>query len=142
MSGPYSLDLRERVVEAVEEGSSARGAADEFSVSASTAIKWMARLRLTGSVAPTPRPKSNKSKVNDHQAWLLALVKIEPDLTLEEIAARLLSQCSVKASLSAIWRFYERHGVSYKKKDHPRGRTGQGRRRGGTHGLERRSAHA
>lgn len=75
MTHPYSLDLRERVVEAVEEGSSARGAADQFSVSPSTAIKWLSRLHLTGSVAPTPRPPSNRSKLNEHREWLLGVIK-------------------------------------------------------------------
>lgn len=112
MSSPYSLDLRERVVEAVEEGSSMRGAADQFSVSPSTAIKWMARLRLTGSVAPTPRPLSNRSKLNAHRDWLLGVIKGEADLTLDEIADLFLSERGVKASLSSIWRFYDRNGVS------------------------------
>ena len=141
MTRPYSLDLRERVVDAVEEGSSARGAADQFSISPSSAIKWLARLRLTGSVAPTPRPESNKSKLNEHRVWLLGVVKSESELTLEEIADLFLSQRGVTASPSAIWRFFKRNGVSYKKKDSPRGRAGQSGRRGGTHGLERRTAY-
>ncbi len=102
MTHRYSMDLRKRVVEAVEEGLSARGAADQFSVSPSTAIKWFARLRLTGSVAPTPRPQSNHSKLNEHRDWLLGVIESEADLTLEEIAARFLSERGVKASLSSI----------------------------------------
>lgn len=141
MSG-YSLDLRERVVAAVEEGSSMRGAAEQFSISASAAIKWMQRLRRTGSVAATPRPKSHKSKVNDEKAWLLALVEIENDLTLEEIAARLLAERGVQASISSIQRFYARNRVSYKKKDDPRGRTRPRGRRPSPHSLERSATRA
>ena len=52
MGKPYSMDLRERVVEAVEgEGMSRRQAAARFGVSYSTAIDWVKRLRETGSVA-------------------------------------------------------------------------------------------
>jgi transposase len=142
MTRPYSLDLRERVVDAVAEGSSARGAAEHFSIGASTAIKWSARQRRTGSVAPTPRPDSNNSKLNSHRDWLLALVESESDLTLAEIADRLLSERGVTASQSAIWRFYERNGVSYKKKDRPCRRTGQAGCRAGSRDLERRTAHA
>ena len=40
MGRPYSLDLRERVIEAVEEGASRREAAERFEVSASSAVKW------------------------------------------------------------------------------------------------------
>jgi hypothetical protein len=55
MPAPLSRDLRERIVEAVESGSSMRGAAARFAVSPSSAIKLMARVRATGGVAPAPR---------------------------------------------------------------------------------------
>jgi len=51
MPGPYSLDLRERVVEAVDAGASCRAAAASFRVSVSTVVKWAQRWRATGSVA-------------------------------------------------------------------------------------------
>ena len=46
-----SLDLRERVLDAVETGASRREAAERFEVSASSAVKWMQRWHETGSVA-------------------------------------------------------------------------------------------
>ena len=52
MAKPYSLDLRERIVRAVEAGSSRRGAAEQFSVSESCAIKLVQCWRRTGSVEP------------------------------------------------------------------------------------------
>lgn len=53
MGKPYSLDLRERVVAAVETGGlSCNRAAKQFGVGISTAINWVRRLRETGSVAP------------------------------------------------------------------------------------------
>ncbi len=53
MGKPYSIDLRERVVRAVEQkGMSRRAAAARFGVSVSAAINWVKRKRLTGSVAP------------------------------------------------------------------------------------------
>ena len=54
MPKPCSLELRERVVDAVESGASRREAAEWFDVSASSAIKWMQRRRATGSIAPKP----------------------------------------------------------------------------------------
>jgi transposase len=50
MPRPCSLELRERVVDAVESGASRREAAEWFDVSASSAIKWMQRRRATGSI--------------------------------------------------------------------------------------------
>src|SRR3954468_16426490 len=52
MTAPLSQDLRERIVRAVEGGSSIRQAARRFAVSASAAIKLMQRVRRTGSTAP------------------------------------------------------------------------------------------
>ena len=46
MPKPCSLELRERVVDAVESGASRREAADWFDVSPSSAIKWMQRLLI------------------------------------------------------------------------------------------------
>src|SRR6266446_6873538 len=55
MGKPYSMDLRERVVAAVETGGlSCHQAAAQFGVGVSTAIVWARRLRETGSVAPGP----------------------------------------------------------------------------------------
>jgi transposase-like protein len=62
MSRAYSLDLRERVVAAVEKGGlSARRAAAQFGVGASTAIRWVGRLRRTGSVRPSKIGGSRES---------------------------------------------------------------------------------
>ena len=53
MARPLSIDLRERVVDAVERGGlSRRQAAERFGVGVSTVIAWVARFRRTGSVAP------------------------------------------------------------------------------------------
>jgi hypothetical protein len=49
MARPYSMDLRERAVRAVElEGLSRRAAAVRFGVAASTLITWVAHFRATG----------------------------------------------------------------------------------------------
>jgi len=53
MAKPYSMDLRERVVAAVlEDGMSCHASARRFGVAASSAIKWVQRVRETGSAAP------------------------------------------------------------------------------------------
>jgi putative transposase len=53
MGRPYSKDLRERVVSAVESGQMSRNqAARHYGVAISTAIIWVRRFRQTGNVAP------------------------------------------------------------------------------------------
>jgi hypothetical protein len=49
MPKPYSEDLRERVIEAVESGASRREAAENFRLSPSSAVRWWRRWRDTGS---------------------------------------------------------------------------------------------
>ena len=47
---------------------------------------------------------------------LLHLVAKEPDLTLEEIRKRLRREKKLGVAVSSVWRFYDRHEVTFKKK--------------------------
>lgn len=73
---PYSLDLRKRVVAAIEGGMSRNRAAKQFGVAISTAIGWMKRVDETGSVAPGQmgghRPKAVSG---DHAVRLSQRIK-------------------------------------------------------------------
>ena len=113
MPKPCSLELRERVVEAVESGASRREAAEWFDVSPSLAIKWMQRRHETGSIAPKPSGGS-LSPLEAHADFLLALIADHPDLTLDEIVAAMRKR-RIPGSRSAVWRFFERHNISFKK---------------------------
>lgn len=139
MPKPYSRDLRERVVRAVEAGASCHEAAAAFEVSPSSAIRWVARWRQSGSVAAKPMG-GKRSPLDAHKAWLLDLIAAEPDLTLEEIRGRLRAR-GIAVSASSVWRFYNRHNITFKKKP-ARCRTGPRRRPHGTHKLEVRAAAA
>jgi transposase len=50
----------------------------------------------------------------------LALITEHADLTLEEIRER-LAEHRVEVAVSSIWRFYDRHGISFKKNRARRG---------------------
>ena len=114
MPKPCSLDLRERVLDAVETGASRREAAERFEVSASSAVKWMQRWHETGSVAAKPTGGSI-SPLEKHADCLLALIAEQPDLTLDEIVAAMRKR-RIAGSRSAAWRLFVRHGISFKKK--------------------------
>jgi transposase len=115
MARGYSNDLRLRVVAIVQDGESAREAARLLNIGASTAIRWIARLTKTGSVEAKPGTGHARSPLKRHERWLLELVAKEPDLTLDEIRARLRSEKKMKVAISSIWRFYERHKITFKK---------------------------
>jgi transposase len=116
MARGYSNDLRERVVAIVQDGESAREAARLLNIGTSTAIRWIERWRKTGSVAAKPGTGHTRSPLKQHEQWLLALVAEEPDLTLQEIRARLRSEKRMKSAISSIWAFYDRHNITFKKK--------------------------
>ncbi len=115
MGRPYSTDLRERVVGAVEAGHSRRAAAEMFGISASCAVKLVRRWRETGSVKPDKLGAPKRSKLDPHGDWLVDLVKGEPDLTLEEVRARLRAERDMAASIGALWSFFEQRDISFKK---------------------------
>lgn len=111
----YSQDLRERLIDAVAEGQSARAAARVFQVSPSTAVKWVQHWRRTGQV-PQVRPRGHyRWQLDSDQDWLFGLIDAEPDLTLAEIQQRLARDRQTKSSINSLWRFFERHKVVFKK---------------------------
>jgi transposase len=114
MSKPYSSDLRERVVDCVEAGASRHEAAQRFEVSVSSAIRWMQRLVRLGNAAAKPSGGSI-SPLEVHAPWLLELIAEHPDLTLDEIVVA-MHRHGIAGSRSAVWRFFDRHEISVKKK--------------------------
>ncbi|MGZ3283768.1 MAG: IS630 family transposase [Xanthobacteraceae bacterium] len=114
MPKPCSLDLRMRLLEAVIAGASRREAADCFDVSASSAVKWLQLWQETGSVAAKPTGGSI-SPLEEHADWLLALISKQSDLTLDEVVAAMRKR-RIAGSRSAVWRFFKRHNISFKKK--------------------------
>ena len=128
MPKPYSVDLRERVVAAVETGGlSRRRAASQFGVGVSTAINWVRRFRDTGSVAPGQmgghKPKSISG---EHRAWLVARTQ-ENDFTLRGLVSE-LAERGLKVDYRTVWNFVHAEKLSFKK-NRGRQRTGSSRRR-------------
>jgi transposase len=123
MSAPYSQDLRDRVTAAVASGSSARAAAEWFGVSESTAIRWAQRWRAEGEARARPMGGDHRSRLSGHREAVLTLIAHQPDLTLAEIRAELAARHGLAVGQTTIWRFFERHGITVKKKS-ARRRTG------------------
>lgn len=116
MSRPYSLDLRERVVAAVESGGlSCHRAAAQFGVGISTAIRWVDRLRKTGTVRPSKIGGYKRRAIaGEHRAWLLARIK-EKDFTLRGLVAELAAR-GLKVDYRSVWTFVHAEQLSFKKK--------------------------
>lgn len=128
MGKPYSIDLRERVVAAVEEGGlSRRRAASHFGVGISTVINWVRRLRETGSVAPSKIGGYKPKKLaGEHRDWLVQRCR-ERDFTLRGLVAE-LAERGLKVDYRSVWNFVHAEKLSFKK-NRARQRTGPSRRR-------------
>ena len=116
MAKPYSMDLRERVVEAVEhDGLSCNQAAARFEVAVSTAIGWVNRFRRTGSVAPD-RMGGNRPKklVGEYRDWLLQRCR-DSDFTLRGLVAE-LAERGLSVDYRVVWTFVHHEKLSYKKR--------------------------
>lgn len=111
-----SEDLRERVVAAVAAGSSRRAAADRFSVSVSSAIRWTARAASEGSAKPRKQGRpAGKGPLVEHLDYLIEVVEAEPDITMPELAARLSAERGITAAFASLSKLLCRAGFTYKK---------------------------
>jgi putative transposase len=116
MGKPYSNDLRERVVAAVQTGGlSCNHAAKRFGVGISTAINWVRRVRETGSVAPGKMGGHKPKGISgEHRLWLLERIK-DGDFTLRGLVAE-LAERRLKVDYRSVWEFVHSEKLSFKKK--------------------------
>ena len=116
MARSLSMDLRERVVRAVDEGTSRREAAVRFGVSAASAVRWCTLARERGNASPRPQGGDRRSQELEAHAGLINELMAEtPDQTLMELRDRLGAR-GVKTTHASLWRFFRRHGVTRKKR--------------------------
>ena len=116
MAKPYSFDLRQRVVDAVErEGLSRRQAATRFGVAISTVIGWVDRFRETGSLAPGQMGGHRPKKIlGGHRDWLLQRCQ-GGDFTLRGLVAE-LAQRGLQVGYRPVWMFVHAEKLSHKKR--------------------------
>ena len=101
----YSMDLRERVVAAVDAGMTQSQAAARYEVSLRTVERYLARRRATGGLAATEQRHGPEPKVRRQlQAWLPARREAVADATLGEHVAAFVAAGGQPVSLSAMSR--------------------------------------
>jgi len=116
MPRSLSMDLRSRVIQAVNEGASRREAAARFGISAASAVRWCARLRDTGDASPRPQGGDRMShRIEAHAGLILGLLDKEKDQTLFELRDR-LAEHGVRTTHTSLWRFFRRHAITRKKR--------------------------
>lgn len=115
MPRPYSNDLRERVVRAVDSGTSRRQVAKKFDVSVSFVIKLMQRWRQRESVSPDKFGGGKTAALAAHAGRVRGLVVENPDMTIEQLRGN-LARAGIRTSRSAIGRFLLALGLTRKKR--------------------------
>ena len=116
MGRNYSLDMRSRVAEAVAAGSSRRGAARRFAVSGSSAIRWTDRAFREGSPAARRQGRPpGKGRLAEHLDVLIVWVEAAPDITMPELAGKLLADRGLRAHPASLSRLLCVAGFTYKK---------------------------
>jgi transposase len=140
MGKPLSVDLRSRLVAAVAGGLSRRAAAERFGVSAASAIRWVAASNSTGTIVPKPQGGDRRSHhIEAFAGVILAAIEAQKDVSLIELAELLRISHGVSFAPSTVWRFLDRHAMTFKKNS-TRQRAGTTRRRRAAASLVRRPA--
>jgi transposase len=116
MGQPLSMDLRTRLLAAVDAGMSCRAAAARFGVAPSTAIRWQAQRRTTGSFAPKAQGGDMRShRIEERRKEIVALWEARKDITLDELRVE-LAGIGLSVANSTLHRFFARHAITRKKR--------------------------
>lgn len=111
----YSMDLRERVVEAVKAGMPVSVASRTFSVSRATVDRWVHRERV-GTLEPRPHPGRTRTIGREQEAALRAQLAATPDATLAEHVETWHAEQGVRVSVATMGRAIARLGWTRKKR--------------------------
>jgi transposase len=119
---PYSLDFRQKVVEAYESGGiSQRQIAKNFRVTLSFVQGLLKQKRELGTIAPKVRTEQTPTKLNGEQLDVLRqLVEAQPDATLAELQERLQQKTGVLIGIATVDRMIRlKLKLTVKKKSLP-----------------------
>ena len=115
MVRPYSLDLRERVISALQDGASCRAAAARFGLSVATVVRWGQRHRATGTVAPGKYGGHKRHRLEPHRELVHRLVAERADRPVRELRDALAGH-GIELNPESVRRFLHAEGLSFKKK--------------------------
>jgi len=112
-----SMDIRKKVMKAIEGGMSRRKAAARFDIGPATAVRWAKRVETTGEVAPLMMGGDRRSRrIEAHADFILAQIEGKPDLTIMELREKIRERHGVGFGYGTVWRFLARHRITRKKK--------------------------
>lgn len=116
MARAYSLDLRERVMHALDAGLSPREIERSFGISVRTSLRWQAAREAGGDLIPATSPGRPPKLTDAHRAALSDQVRAEPDLTLADLVVWVREQGGVSVSTATLSRALHALGFTRKKR--------------------------
>ena len=112
-----SMDIRKKVMKAIEGGMSRRQAAARFDIGPATAVRWAKRVEITGDVAPLKMGGDHRSqRIEAHADFILGQLEEKPDLTIMELREKIRERHGLSFGYGTVWRFLARHRMTRKKK--------------------------
>ena len=111
-----SLDLRQRLVAAVDAGASRTEAARRFCVSTKTVARLLQQRRASGTLAAKPRPGRQRHISIEQHALVALQMRAQPHASLEEHAAWWQQEQVQSISDTTLWRTLKRMNWSHKKR--------------------------
>jgi transposase len=117
---PYSLDLRERVVKAYEQGKGSIAQISQMFNVGQTFVKKMLRLkRQTADLSPQPQGGGKPPSLSAENLVLLrARIRQQSDVSLAELQTHLQQQAPVSVHVATISRALSQLGLPRKRKSH------------------------
>lgn len=115
MGKPHPIELRERVVSSVEEGSGHRATAKRFNVSIKFVNDMVKLKRETGGLAPKRQGNPGRGKLSGVTDWVRKRIDEKGDLTLDELAAEIWAEHGIDVHRSSVGRLLRRLRLTYKK---------------------------
>jgi transposase len=99
---------------------SRRPAAERFAISVSSAVRFVKEWRKSGATKAKRLSGDQRSRrIEEHHEAIMNAIEAKPDMTLVVIAEMPESEHGASFAPSSIWRFLDRHGVTFKKSAHP-----------------------
>lgn len=112
----YSVDLRQRIVQAVRDGQTQPAVAERFGVSLSSVQRFVRLQKKQGNLAAKPLPGRKPAFDADQRQELEALLRQKTDWTLHQLADAWLVHSGIRISVSALHRAVQQSGYRYKKR--------------------------
>ncbi len=115
---PYPLELRERIVAAVDQQSGTiEESAELFGVTERYLYKFLKLRQETGDLTPQPHGGGAKAKLDEKRLLKMAeLIAEFPDATLEDLRELLRRRCRVSVCTNTLWRRLQQRDCTLKKR--------------------------